>query len=97
MTPRTAPTDDWRERALCAGTAIHYGVKDTVQDSVLYRWERLAITVCHRCPVEERCLADALTHPQQHGVAGGKTAGQRRALLARDTPDTAPTTKEYVA
>lgn len=47
--------------------------------------ERAALLICGTCPAATRkqCLRDALTWPigDQHGVVGGTTASQRRAIL----------------
>lgn len=36
--------------------------------------------ICHRCPVIERCLRWALATAEPHGVLGGQTVQERRAL-----------------
>lgn len=45
-----------------------------------------AIAVCEACPVKAECLAEALATPvrDDHGVAGGLTAAQRRTLRRRN-------------
>ncbi|MEG9551406.1 WhiB family transcriptional regulator [Streptomyces baarnensis] len=42
-----------------------------------------AKTVCRRCPVMERCLDWALESGQDHGVWGGLSEDERRALKRR--------------
>jgi hypothetical protein len=44
----------------------------------------LAIEGCLACPVRASCLSYALAADERHGVWGGTTRPQRRALLARD-------------
>ncbi|WP_422631921.1 WhiB family transcriptional regulator [Pseudokineococcus basanitobsidens] len=39
--------------------------------------------VCRLCPVRVECLADALDSRTEHGVWGGMTERERRALLRR--------------
>jgi len=60
-----------------------YGPADSTENQPVLAWERRALTVCAGCPVQAGCLAAALAFPadEQHGVIGGTTAGQRRALL----------------
>ena len=41
---------------------------------------RRAIRICGRCPVRDECLAHALDYDERHGVWGGLTADERRAL-----------------
>jgi hypothetical protein len=47
--------------------------------------ERAALNVCATCPLASRraCLNEALKWPayHQHGVVGGTTASQRRAII----------------
>ncbi|MDH6122005.1 hypothetical protein ABH930_006403 [Kitasatospora sp. GAS204A] len=47
--------------------------------------EKLALRICATCPLAVRgvCLEEALRFPayDQHGVAGGTTASQRRSII----------------
>lgn len=47
------------------------------------RQEQAALRICAGCPVRESCLALELSYglSHQHGVVGGMTENQRRALL----------------
>jgi Transcription factor WhiB len=62
---------------------VFYGPVDSAGSEKLLAWERKALAICAECRFQQKCLTDALQHPaaQQHGVVGGMTAGQRRALL----------------
>ena len=64
---------------------LFFWLEDTPEGCEPCVWERAALAVCSRCPVAGECLARALAFPgwDQHGVVGGMTAGQRRALLRR--------------
>jgi WhiB family transcriptional regulator, redox-sensing transcriptional regulator len=42
-----------------------------------------AKAVCGRCPVREQCLDYAVESRQAHGVWGGTTVDERRAIAAR--------------
>ncbi|MCZ4120275.1 WhiB family transcriptional regulator [Streptomyces sp. H39-S7] len=42
-----------------------------------------ATAICEGCPVRTECLAHALDHRIEHGVWGGMTDRERRALLRR--------------
>ncbi|MFJ9810740.1 WhiB family transcriptional regulator [Streptomyces sp. NPDC101158] len=42
-----------------------------------------AKALCSGCPVKAECLAYALDHRVEHGVWGGMTERERRALLKR--------------
>jgi WhiB family redox-sensing transcriptional regulator len=42
-----------------------------------------AKAVCGGCPVRTECLADALDNRVEHGIWGGMTERERRALLRR--------------
>jgi hypothetical protein len=74
---------DWRSRAACLGTVepeLFFPVAETgpVHDAQVAAAE----AVCARCPVVAACLAEALARIP-HGVAGGLTAEERRALGRR--------------
>ncbi|MFD0337090.1 WhiB family transcriptional regulator [Streptomyces sp. NPDC127117] len=42
-----------------------------------------AKAICTGCPVRTECLAHALDHRIEHGIWGGMTERERRALLRR--------------
>lgn len=66
---RTGP--DWRNWAACRGTGIDFF-------SELVAVERIAISICHSCPVRWECLDQAHVDEEMFGVFGGLTALQRR-------------------
>lgn len=45
--------------------------------------EAQAKTVCESCPVQAECLEEALARPEEWGVWGGMTAGERQRLRRR--------------
>nr|WP_206345339.1 WhiB family transcriptional regulator [Streptomyces thermoviolaceus] len=64
----------WSSRAACtSGNAEALFADDPVQ--------RAATAVCADCPVRTECLAYALDNRIHHGVWGGMTERERRALL----------------
>jgi hypothetical protein len=69
----------------CSGVdpELFYGPTDSPQGRPPFCWERRALRVCAGCPAVAQCLAQALEFPaeEQHGVIGGTTAGQRKAML----------------
>jgi WhiB family redox-sensing transcriptional regulator len=68
----------WVSDALCAQTDPDAFFPD---DGVV---PRSAKAVCRVCPVREACLAFAMAHGElYHGVWGGLSALERRALRAR--------------
>ncbi|HEV7647286.1 MAG TPA: WhiB family transcriptional regulator [Actinophytocola sp.] len=73
---------DWRHRAACRDTdpelffpisAVGPGARQAAE----------AKAVCARCPVREQCLRYALDNGLDHGVFGGTTERERRALTRR--------------
>ncbi|HEV7451399.1 MAG TPA: WhiB family transcriptional regulator [Pseudonocardiaceae bacterium] len=62
---------------------VFFGPADSPAGAPVHAWERRALAVCAGCPVVTACLTEALKFPadDQHGVVGGMTAGQRRAVL----------------
>jgi WhiB family redox-sensing transcriptional regulator len=95
--PRTAtatPTDDyrhdkelyamdWRHRSACLDEdpELFFPIGNT-GPAILQIEE--AKQVCRRCDVREQCLAWALEAGQDHGVWGGMSEDERRALKRRN-------------
>lgn len=79
----TGHARDERQACWAVDPEIFFGVADSPEGRPAFRLERHALLVCASCPVKMDCLVDALQFPadEQYGVIGGKTAGQRRALL----------------
>lgn len=87
MTTLTWLTDRprWQDLSLCSevDTELFFaekGASSTVRE---------AKSICRRCDVESTCLEWALETREQFGVLGGKTARERRGMLARTEPDAA--------
>ncbi|MDJ0385196.1 WhiB family transcriptional regulator [Streptomyces sp. G-G2] len=66
----------WAERAACRAT-------DPEELFVEGAAQTLAKAVCSGCVVRTECLAHALDQRVEHGVWGGMTERERRALLRR--------------
>lgn len=72
----------WRDRAACRDMDVNVffppkGRNDLIQD---------ALGICDGCPVKRQCLQDVLTHvpyEADHGVVGGTTEKDRKALRRR--------------
>jgi hypothetical protein len=80
LTTRPAPTlergEDWRDSAACLGhEALFDHVIDCPSDADA---EDEALALCVTCPVMEMCR-DKLGY-LEHGIVGGLTAKQRRAI-----------------
>ena len=75
--------DDWRDRAACrdADPELFFPVSDMGPGA---RQVAEAKSVCARCPVSAPCLDYALDNALDHGVFGGTTERERRALVRRD-------------
>lgn len=67
---------EWTEQGLCGQTdpEIFFPPKGGVG------LVRVATTICGRCEVAASCLAYALEHDDDHGIYGGTTPRQRRAM-----------------
>jgi WhiB family redox-sensing transcriptional regulator len=76
-------TMDWRHRALCRDEdpELFFPIGNT-GPAILQIEE--AKQVCRRCEVREQCLAWALEAGQDHGVWGGLSEDERRALKRRN-------------
>lgn len=77
--------DDWRERAACRDEdpELFFPLSEHGPGA---RQTAEAKAVCARCPVRERCLEYALADGLDHGIFGGLTETERRALRRRTRP-----------
>jgi WhiB family redox-sensing transcriptional regulator len=73
---------DWRHRAACRDEdpELFFPIGNT--GPALLQTEE-AKQVCRRCPVIGECLNFALSSSQDHGVWGGLSEDERRALKRR--------------
>src|SRR5918992_1347202 len=80
---RDPPAMDWRNRAECLDEdpELFFPIGNT-GPAILQIEE--AKQVCRRCEVREQCLAWALEAGQDHGVWGGLSEDERRALKRRN-------------
>lgn len=69
------PADEWRSQALCAQVDTDVFFPDHAGAS-----GRDAKQICRLCPVQEQCLQFALDTGQRHGIWGGLSERERRAL-----------------
>nr|WP_078861676.1 WhiB family transcriptional regulator [Streptomyces sp. NRRL F-5650] len=67
---------DWSEHAACR-------TADPDELFVEGAAQNKAKAICTGCPVRTECLAHALDHRIEHGIWGGMTERERRALLRR--------------
>ncbi|MET9730390.1 WhiB family transcriptional regulator [Streptomyces sp. NPDC006458] len=67
---------EWGARAACRAV-------DPEELFVEGAAQNRAKVVCAGCPVRTECLAHALDHRIEHGIWGGMTERERRALLRR--------------
>lgn len=71
-----ANDQEWSARAICrTGDPDELFAEGAGQNR--------AKVVCNGCPVRTECLASALDNRIEHGVWGGMTDRERRALLRR--------------
>lgn len=78
----TEPADDWRHRAACRDEDPELFFPIGTSGPALEQVEQ-AKAVCRRCPVAAECLTWALDRPEEYGIWGGLTEGERRAELTR--------------
>jgi WhiB family redox-sensing transcriptional regulator len=74
---------DWREKAACGSEdpELFFPIGNT-GPAILQAEE--AKQVCRRCEVREQCLEWALNKPEDHGVWGGLSEDERRALKRKN-------------
>jgi WhiB family redox-sensing transcriptional regulator len=80
---KESSTMDWRHRSACLDEdpELFFPIGNT-GPAILQIEE--AKQVCRRCEVREQCLAWALEAGQDHGVWGGMSEDERRALKRRN-------------
>lgn len=80
---RESPPMDWRHRSACLDEdpELFFPIGNT-GPAILQIEEAKA--VCRRCEVREQCLQWALEAGQDHGVWGGLSEDERRALKRRN-------------
>lgn len=74
--------EDWRNRAACRTEDPELFFPRGNTGPALWQIEE-AKKVCRQCDVREKCLDWALTNDQDHGVWGGMSEDERRALKRR--------------
>ena len=74
----------WQDRAACRGPlgAVFFPPPTTERKKEKLARERRAKDICQSCPVLGECRSYALAIREPHGVWGGMSENERRALLA---------------
>ncbi|WP_406191372.1 MULTISPECIES: WhiB family transcriptional regulator [unclassified Streptomyces] len=80
--PANEAGGDWRRNAVCTGIDpdLFFPIGNT--GLALLQIDE-AKTFCRRCPVIVQCLRWALESNQHHGVWGGRSEEERRAIKRR--------------
>lgn len=65
----------WADDAACRDASTQVFFAETPDD------ERQALALCRACPVQRACLRFAVERQQRHGVWGGTTERERRAMI----------------
>ncbi|MFN2495926.1 MAG: WhiB family transcriptional regulator [Pseudonocardiaceae bacterium] len=74
----------WTAQAACRDRCDDLMYPDSDEDSVIYqRGVASARAVCAWCPVRLACLEHAVVAGEDHGVWGGTTPAERRAMSRR--------------
>lgn len=78
-------TEEWQRHAACKGPASDLFFPPTVPERKEERAEREreAKAICSGCPVMRACLDYALRIRETHGIWGGTTELERRAITER--------------
>lgn len=81
----SAPRPDvsWQQRAACRGpqAAVFFPPARTERKSEREERELAAKAICATCRVRRTCLDHALAIREPHGIWGGLSETERRALL----------------
>jgi WhiB family redox-sensing transcriptional regulator len=79
-------TEEWQRHAACKGPRAEFFFPPTAperKDDRAAR-ERAAKAICASCDVREACLQYALRIHEAHGIWGGTTEMERRAINERE-------------
>jgi len=76
--------EDWQVRAACRGpqAAVFFPPMLPERRTEKRYREAKAKEICAECPVVDECLAYALAIREQHGIWGGLSENERRALTS---------------
>lgn len=77
------PHRDWWGHAACRKEGSDMFYPDGKSEQYRPQIEK-AKAMCDACPVRQQCLAWALATGESHGIYGGMTDDERRALLRRE-------------
>lgn len=70
---------EWLTKAACRNARPEIFFPKSTEDEDAAAARR----VCRSCPVALECLRDALETGEPHGIRGGQTSRQRKALLKK--------------
>lgn len=84
--PSVLDRKSWQLQASCRGPLSRFFFPPTVSERRDEREERerRAKAICGECPVQTSCLEYALEIREPHGIWGGLTEHERRAMLTRE-------------
>jgi len=69
----------WQERAACKEADTELFFPSDLGSRSYYDYEQIN-NYCNHCPVQQDCLEYALKNNIMHGIWGGKSRKQRRAI-----------------
>lgn len=82
--PQIAPTPEteWQSRGLCRvhDSTVFFPPAHFEHKPEREAREAKAKAICAQCPVQATCLDWALATEEHHGVWGGRSEGERKAL-----------------
>jgi WhiB family redox-sensing transcriptional regulator len=83
--PNQVQRADWEKLALCALEGCDPEMFFPISPSALWAQAHAekAKAVCRRCVVRDACLQTALDQNRDHGIWGGLTEDERKALRRR--------------
>lgn len=79
------PEEFWQARAACRGQNgyLFFPPNSFEKKHEKQQRERAAKAICRTCVVQKECLEYALAIREPHGIWGGLTEAERKALLAK--------------
>lgn len=73
--------DEWRSKALCKNKSVLFFPSEEKSRGNNYKE---ALLICAECESKRECLEFAIRYEMHHGVWGGTTPNQRRAMIMNE-------------
>lgn len=80
------------ENALCKdkGVDMFFVDEGPISDFSVRTAINKAVSLCNRCPVQDKCLMNSVNNGEEFGIWGGFTSRERRKLFGKKASNNVP-------